>query len=110
MDNENNIFAKPMYKCAICGNAYETIQERIKCETTCLKKQQEEEKAAAEAKKKAEKDSRYKEVNAALDNAYALLNKYIEDYGSFEYGGKYEGLDIFNMDLFPNKILRHFFF
>ena len=110
MEKENNIFAKPVYKCAICGNTHETVQDRMKCEMTCLKKQQEEEKAAAEAKKKAEKDGRYNEVNAALDNAYALINKYVEDYGSFEYGGKYKGLDILNMDLFPSKILHHLFF
>ena len=99
-----------IYKCEICGQEYESIQDRANCEMSCVKKQQEEEKAAAKAKKKAEQKSRYDEVNAALDNVYALVNKYIEDYGSFQYGGKYTGLDILNMDLFPSKILHHFFF
>jgi rubredoxin len=110
MKEENKMYAKPQYKCAICGKIYDNVQGRMNCEMECLKKQKEEERAAAEAKKKAEKDSRYNEVNAALDNAYALVNKYVEDYGSFTYGGKYKGLDILNMDLFPSKFLHHFLF
>lgn len=107
---ENNIYSKPMYKCAICDKVYESVQERMNCEMKCIKKQQEEEKAAAEAKKKAEKDARQQEVSAALDNVYALVNKYVEDYGSFTYNGKYKGLDMLNMDFFPSKLWHHFWF
>ena len=101
---------KPQYTCGVCKTSYDTIQERAKCEMSCVKKIEEEERKAAEVKKKQEQETRYNEVNAALDNVYALLNKYIEDYGPFKYGGKYKGLDILNMDLFPSKILHHFFF
>ena len=110
MKDENKMYTKPQYKCGICGKIYESIQDRTNCEQSCLKKQQEEEKKAAEAKKKAEQKSRQQEVSAALDNAYALINKYIEDYGKFEYSGKYKGLDMLNMDFFPSKLLHHFFF
>lgn len=107
---KNKICDKVQYACGICGNIYDSIQERASCEMDCVKKIQEEEKKAAEAKKKEEQKRRYSEVNAALDNVYALVNKYVEDYGSFKYGGKYKGLDILNMDFFPSKLLHHFFF
>ena len=110
MKDDNKMYTKPQYKCGVCGKIYDSIQERMKCEMACIKKQQDEEKAAIAAKKKEEKDNRYNEVNAALDNAYALINKYIEDYGSFKYGGNYKGLDILNMDFFPSKLLHHLFF
>lgn len=108
--NEDLIYAKPAYKCALCEEVYESVQDRMNCEMTCLKKKQEEERKVAEAKKKEEQSNRHHEANAALDNAFALVNKYIEDYGSFNYSGKYKGLDILNMDFFPSKLLHHFFF
>ena len=101
---------KQQYKCAICDSIYESVQERMSCEMACVKKQQEAEKKAAEKKMKEEKDARQKEVSAALDNAYALISKYVEDYGSFEYKGKYKGLDMLNLDFFPSKLWHHFWF
>lgn len=107
---ENNIYSKPMYKCAICGEVFEDIESRTKCEMTCVEKVKEEKKAIDKAKKEAEKKERQQEVSAALDNAYALIGKYIEDYGSFTYNGKYKGLDMLNMDFFPSKLWHHFWF
>lgn len=98
------------YKCGICGTEYSDIPSRMTCEASCLEKKAKEEKAEAEAKKKAEKDARQQEVTAALDNAYTLVDKYIEDYGAFEYNGKYKGLDMLNMDFFPSKLWHHFWF
>lgn len=110
MKEENKMYAKPQYKCAICGEIYDDVQYRINCEMKCLKKQQEEEKKAAEAKKRAEKNTRQQEVDAALDNAFALVNKFVEEYGTYRYNGKITDLDMAKMDLFPNKLWNHFFF
>lgn len=107
---ETKVYTKPAYKCGICGKEFSSVQERMNCEMTCIAKQKEEEKKAAEAKKRAEKDARQHEIDAALDNAFALINKYIEDYGSFTYNGNYKGLDLLNMDLFPTKLFHHFWF
>ena len=98
------------YKCGICDKIYESIEERTNCEMSCLKKHKEEEKKAAEAKLRAEKDERFAEASAALDNAFALVNKCVEDYGSFQYTGKLEKLDMLNMDFFPSKLWHHFWF
>ena len=64
----------------------------------------------SDAKKKAEKDARQQEVSAALDNALTLVNKFIEDYGSYQYNGKMKDLDMANMDFFPIKLWHHFWF
>ena len=110
MKEEIRKYAKPQYKCAICGEIYDDVQNRMNCEMKCLKKQQEEEKRAAEAKAKAERNARQQEVTAALDNAFALVNKFVEEYGTYRYNGKITDLDMAKMDLFPNKLWNYFFF
>ena len=42
---DNKMYVKPQYKCGICGQTYDSVQERMNCEMTCIKKQQEEEKS-----------------------------------------------------------------
>ena len=101
---------KQLYKCAICCSEYETIQDRANCETACVKKVLEAEKKAAAAKIEAEKDERFAEASSALDNALALVNKCVEDYGSFKYNGKLDILEKLNMDFFPSKLWHHFWY
>ena len=108
--NENNMYVKPQYKCAVCGKIYDSIAERTNCERSCLKKQEAEAKVAAEKRKKEERDARQQEVTAALDNAFTLVNKFVEDYGSYKYNGKLDALDAANMDFFPSKLWHHFWF
>lgn len=90
---ENKVCAKPMYKCAVCGEVYDSIAQRMNCEQACLKKQEEEERKAAEAKKAAEYEARVEEVNMAFEKAYALKNKLVADYGKYQYQRKYNSLD-----------------
>ena len=98
-DNMNKTFAancdcayattdsnKATYRCAICGKAYDTIDERVACETKCLaarkKAQAELEKKRLEEKKttrKAEIENKYKELSA-------LVKDYCKDYGSLQIG------------------------
>ena len=101
---------KHVYQCAICGSEYDTIQDRANCETECVKKVLEAEKKAAKAKLFEEKNNRFAEASAALENALALVNKCVEDYGSFQYNGKLDILDKLNMDFFPSKLWHHFWF
>lgn len=103
-------YCKPAYKCAICDSVHDTVQGRMLCERACLKKQQEEEKKAAEAKKNAEQKADFNEASAALDNAFALVNKCVEKHGMFKYSGKLKELDMANMDFFPSKLWHHFWF
>lgn len=82
---DNKTYTKPMYKCAVCGEVYDSIAQRMNCEQVCLKKKEEEERKAAEAKKAAEYDARVAEVNAAFDHAYELQDKLVADYGVHHY-------------------------
>lgn len=107
---ENKTFIKPAYKCGICGKEHPSVQERMNCEMTCLKKQQEKEKAAAEAKKKAERDERFAEASNAIDNAFTLVNKCVEDYGEFAYNGKLKDSKEPITNYFPSRIWHRFFF
>lgn len=77
---------KMVYHCAICGKPYDTVDERVACETKCLaarkKAQAEIEKKKLEEKKntrKAEIEKKYKELSA-------LVKNYINDYGSLQIG------------------------
>lgn len=100
---------KPMYNCGICGEVYDSIPERVKCEQACLKKQEEEAKKAAEAKKNAEKNVRKKEVMAAIENANELLRDFVKDYGSYEL---YYDVNNVNDEkwFWPSKLLHDLLF
>ena len=82
---ENKTCTKASYKCAVCGETYETISQRMHCEQTCLKKLEEEERKAAETKKEIEYAARKAEVDMAYENYVELRNKFAKDYGSYEY-------------------------
>lgn len=102
---ENN----KIYKCGICGKAYNSVQERMNCELTCIKRQKAEEKRLAEEKKNTEKLKRFADASRAVDDACALVNKCIEDYGSFQYKGDAKNLNAM-IDFFPSKLAHHFWF
>ena len=77
---------KMVYHCAICGKPYDTVDERVACETKCLaarkKAQAQIEKKKLEEKKntrKAEIEKKYKELST-------LVKNYINDYGSLQIG------------------------
>lgn len=111
---ENKIYANPKYKCAICGEIYDEIKDRMKCESACLKKQADEAKKAAEEKRKAEQAARKAEVDAAMDKAIALERAYVKDYGSYIYGD-YKVEDFTKFYLSPDELsaarwFENFFF
>ena len=86
-----------MYKCAICGNEYEELEDRIECETQCLK----ELKEAEEAKKADEYNAKHKEslsaIYSKLTEVDEMLKEHMKEYGSFALYGKYPYLKyIFN--------------
>ena len=78
---------KMVYHCAICGKSYDTVDERVACETKCLaarkKAQAEIEKKKLEEKKntrKAEIEKKYKELAT-------LVNDYCKEFGESLYFG-----------------------
>lgn len=89
-----------MYKCSICGKEFDKVIDRANCEISCTKK-------AAEAKKKEEQNARHVKVTKMIDDAYAELNRYVKDYGSYSYNGN---TDLPNDGLSLMKLLHDLLF
>lgn len=93
---ENKMYTKQQFKCAICGQIYDEIKDRVDCESKCLKKQEVEAKKAAEVKKREEQATRKAAVDAAYDTADKacetadkLRDEYVHDYGVYtRFSGK----------------------
>ena len=100
---ENNTYAKPMYRCALCDTIYDNIAERTQCEQSCLKRKAEAEKREALAKKNEEKRVRKEEVDNAVANAFKLINAFIRDFGPYEYDTGFT-----NDCIWPSKFWHYF--
>ena len=77
---------KVTYRCAVCGKSYDTIDERVTCETKCLAARK---KAQAELEKKKleeEKTTRKAEIEKKFKELSNLVNDYCKDYGSLQLG------------------------
>lgn len=78
------------YKCGICGSVYETIDERVACETECLA----ERRAVEEALKKKELEETRKARMEEIENVNAKLNElvrdFIKDYGTIKLSNCYD--------------------
>ena len=90
---ENKMFAKPMYKCAICDKIFEDVVSRATCELECAKRVEEEAKKVEAEKKKAEQKRRMEEVDSAYEAYEKLATEYIKDYYYIEDGGKIDWVD-----------------
>lgn len=68
------------YACAFCGKLYEEIEERVICETKCLKdyKTKEERKKADEMKKK--KAESQKAIEAELRKVNDMIKDHYKNY------------------------------
>ena len=101
---ENKMYAKPQYKCAICGEIYDELKNRVNCETKCIKKQEEEAKKAEELKKQQEHAARKADTDAKVKAMIDAVNAYTKDYGFYTYDG-----EVYNMiNDFPYKLLHYF--
>ena len=79
----DNIYGKLQYKCGVCGKVHDTIEDRMKCEMSCINRQKELERKAEAAKKKAEKEARKKELDEAIKHTSKLLEAWNKDYGFY---------------------------
>ena len=98
-DNKNN--NKQTYKCAICGEVYNTIEGRARCESNCIRNC-----------KEAERIDRYNEYQekknaseARIDVKMNELNNMIQDHIS-----NYKELTIDKPYYFLRYVLRKPFF
>lgn len=76
---------KMVYHCAICGKPYDTVDERVACETKCLA---ERKKAQAELEKKKleeKKNTRKAEIEKKYKELATLVNDYCKEFGESLY-------------------------
>lgn len=77
---------KVTYRCAICGKAYDTIDERVACETKCLADRKKAQAELEKKKKLEEKNSRKTEIEKKYKELATLVNDYCKDYGYLQIG------------------------
>lgn len=73
-----------MYVCAICGREYKTIDERVECETKCLKARYEAEELKRKQILEEEKELRRLEIEDKYDELMTLIRDYMKNYGTLK--------------------------
>lgn len=68
------------YKCAVCGKIYDSIEERIACETACVEKQKREAAEAARADMEQKKNKLMEEIKSSIAATEALVKQYREQF------------------------------
>ena len=104
---ENKMYAKHQFKCGFCGKIFDDLKDRVACEASCLMLHEEAEKKAAELKKKAEQEARHAEVTKLINDARVALNKYVDDYGVYDYEVEEDEDDIYSGMM---AMLHHYLF
>lgn len=77
------------YICAVCGESYKTIEERMNCESKCLaklKKAEEEKKRNEQKLKQQEKEQA---IYKALDNVNTMIAEYLKEYDTLTLNKEY---------------------
>ena len=77
---------KATYRCAICGKSYDTIDERVTCETKCLAARKKAQEELEKKKLEEEKTTRKAEIEKKFKELSNLVNDYCKDYGSLQLG------------------------
>lgn len=72
-----------MYKCAICGKQYTRIEDRINCESTCLKKRKEAEDKKKLAEMKEKQMASEKAIKDELAKVNLMIKEHLNKYDSF---------------------------
>lgn len=77
---------KAQYNCAICGKSYDTIDERVACETKCLADRKKAQAALEKKKLEEKKSTRKTEIEKKYKELTTLVRDYCHDYGSLQLG------------------------
>ena len=78
-----------MYVCAICGKSYEHVEDRVACETKCLKKRkaEEEQKKRNEAREKLTNST--KAIEKKLTEVDEMIKQHLNEFESLELTRNY---------------------
>ena len=78
-----------MYKCAICGKQYADIEDRIDCESSCLKKRKEAESRKKLAEMKERQMDSEKAIKDELAKVNLMIKEHLDKYDSFSINESY---------------------
>lgn len=98
MKNEN-----AFYVCPICGSEYTDPVDLAHCILSCEEIQRKKEAEEKQKKLDAEKETRYKEIEAQYKKLAGLIKDYTRDYGSFSFKRNYSD-DDYPTSFFWNKL------
>ena len=98
--DDNKIYAKTMYKCGVCGNTYEELEDRVACESACLKKKKAEAAREKALKYEAEKKKHYEDTVDACRKAEDMIHEHMKQYGEFNLPSTMSFSELFSY-IFP---------
>lgn len=68
------------YHCAICGNSYEHVEERAKCEAKCIRERQEAEAKKKQLEYEAAKTASEEAIYMALSDVNEMIAEHLRKY------------------------------
>ena len=69
-----------IYYCAICGNSYESIEERAECETKCIQERKEAEAKKKQLEHEAAKTASEEAIYTALADVNTMIAEHLREY------------------------------
>ena len=96
-----NVTTEPeMYRCAICGNSYEHVEERAECEAKCIRERQEAEAKKKQLEHEAARAASEEAIYAALSDVNEMIAEHLRKYDSIMLKSNYPYLRY----LFKNNV------
>lgn len=80
------------FYCAICGQGFDDLEQRIKCETKCMKAKKDEEAKKAAEEEKMEKKKSDEAINAEFAKIEKMLKEHYSKYDSVRLNTNYPNL------------------
>lgn len=77
-----------MYKCAICGKEYDSVEKRAECEARCIKNRKIIEQQRKENEKKEAEKASTQAIKDELSKADSMIRKHLEKYETLSLGDK----------------------
>ena len=78
-----------MYKCEICNTEHELLEERIACETECLKKRKEEEAKRKQMERQENMKASTNALEEKLAEADAMIKKHLSEFETLSLNRNY---------------------
>ena len=79
---ENKIPCKTTYKCALCGQTYQTVEERAACEADCIHDRREAERVKRQNEYQAQKDASAAKIEEKMNELNSMIQVHMSKYNT----------------------------